>query len=197
MTARIILASASPRRRQLLDQVGVAYKAVNADVDESTEAGERAADYVARIAASKAHWVAARETGKLPVLAADTAVVLHGSILGKPGDAGEARRMLLSLSGRVHEVLSAVVLLTPQGDELRRTSVSAVTFAPMEAAWIDAYCASGEPLDKAGAYAIQGYAAQHICRLDGSYSGVMGLPLFETMELLRCAGIHILPGLNQ
>lgn len=197
MTARIILASASPRRQQLLDQVGVAYKAVSADVDESTEAGELAADYVVRIAASKAHWVAARETGKLPVLAADTAVVLRGNILGKPVDVEAARRMLASLSGQVHEVLSAVVLLTPGGDELRRTSVSTVTFAPIEAAWIDAYCATGEPLDKAGAYAIQGYAAQHISRLEGSYSGVMGLPLFETMDLLRCAGIHILPGLNQ
>jgi septum formation protein len=197
MTARIILASASPRRQQLLDQVGVAYKAVSADVDESIEAGERAADYVVRIAASKAHWVAARETGKLPVLAADTAVVLRGNILGKPVDAQEARRMLASLSGQVHEVFSAVVLLTPGGDELRRTGVSTVTFAPIEAAWIEAYCATGEPLDKAGAYAIQGYAAQHISRLEGSYSGVMGLPLFETMDLLRCAGIHILPGLNQ
>lgn len=196
MTARIILASASPRRQQLLDQVGVAHKAVSADVDESIEPGELPVDYVTRIATSKARWVAARETGKLPVLAADTAVVLRGSILGKPVDATEARRMLGSLSGQVHEVLSAVVLLTPAGDELRRTSVSTVTFAAMDAAWIDAYCATGEPLDKAGAYAIQGYAAQHISRLEGSYSGVMGLPLFETMDLLRCAGIHVLPGLN-
>jgi septum formation protein len=196
MSVRIILASASPRRRQLLDQVGVVHRAVNAEVDESVRAGERAAGYVARIAASKAHNVAARETGELPVLAADTAVVLHGNILGKPANAEEARSMLRRLSGQVHEVLSAVTLLTPAGVELHRASCSRVTFAPMDSAWIDAYCLTAEPLDKAGAYAIQGHAAQYISRLEGSYSGVMGLPLFETLELLRCAGIHILPGLN-
>jgi septum formation protein len=196
MTARIILASASPRRQQLLNQVGVTYRAVGADVDESAEAGELAADYVRRIAARKAHWVAAHEACELPVLAADTAVVLRGKILGKPGNPAAAREMLGSLSGQVHEVISAVVLLTQKGDEFQRTNVSTVTFAPLDPAWIEAYCATGEPLDKAGAYAIQGYAAQFISRLEGSYSGVMGLPLFETMDLLQCAGISVLPGLN-
>ena len=196
MTARIILASASPRRQQLLNQVGVTYRAVGADVDESAEAGELAADYVRRIAARKAHWVAAHEACELPVLAADTAVVLRGKILGKPGNPAAAREMLGSLSGQVHEVISAVVLLTQKGDEFNRTNVSTVTFAPLDPAWIEAYCTTGEPLDKAGAYAIQGYAAQFISRLEGSYSGVMGLPLFETMDLLQCAGISVLPGLN-
>jgi septum formation protein len=93
-------------------------------------------------------------------------------------------------------VISAVVLLTQKGDEFNRTNISTVTFAPLDPAWIKAYCATGEPLDKAGAYAIQGYAAQFISRLEGSYSGVMGLPLFETMDLLQCAGISVLPGLN-
>ncbi len=196
MTAKIILASASLRRQQLLDQIGVAYRAVCADVDESAEAGERAADYVARVAARKAHWVAAREPGELPVLAADTAVVLHGTILGKPKDPDDARRMLASLSGQVHEVFSAVILLTPKGDEFCRTNVSRVTFAPLDPAWIDAYCALREPFDKAGAYAIQGYAAQYISHLEGSYSGVMGLPLFETMDVLNCAGLSVWPARN-
>jgi len=176
--------------------MGVAYRAVGADVDESAEDGELAADYVRRIAARKARWVAAREACKLPVLAADTAVVLRGRILGKPGYPAAAREMLGSLSGQVHEVFSAVVLLTQEGDEFQRTNVSTVTFAHLDPAWIEAYCATGEPLDKAGAYAIQGYAAQFISRLEGSYSGVMGLPLFETMDLLQCAGISVLPGLN-
>jgi septum formation protein len=197
MTAKIILASGSLRRRQLLDQVGVSYRVVKADVDESVAAGELPADYVARIAAQKGQWVAAHELCELPVLAADTAVVLHGRILGKPRSVNEAREMLSSLSGQVHEVLSAVILLTPAGVELRRINSSSVTFAALDPAWIAAYCATGEPLDKAGAYAIQGYAAQYISRLEGSYSGVMGLPLFETMDMLQCAGIHLLPGFNQ
>jgi len=101
--------------------------------------------------------------------------------------------MLLSLSGRMHDVFSAVVLLTTDGRELRRLNVSSVTFAVLDPPDIKAYCASGEPLDKAGAYAIQGFAAQWISRLDGSYSGVMGLPLYETMDLLRQAGIRAVP----
>lgn len=196
MTAIIILASGSPRRQQLLDQVGVAYRSVCADVDESVEAGERATDYVSRIAARKAHWVAAHEASELPVLAADTAVVLQGTILGKPRSPAEARQMLVSLSGQVHEVFSAVILLTRNGEEFRRTNVSRVTFAPLDPAWIEAYCTLREPLDKAGGYAIQGYAAQWISHLEGSYSGVMGLPLFETMDLLKCAGLRVLPALD-
>lgn len=196
MTPHLILASGSLRRKELLDQVGLSYEVVRADVDEGVNVGESPADYVLRIARKKARRVAALTTSELPVLAADTAVVLDGSILGKPRDVVHAAEMLRSLSGRTHEVLSAVVLLQRGGNEIRQLSISQVTFAPLAADWIAAYCATPEPLDKAGAYAIQGFAAQCITRLEGSYSGVMGLPLFETMELVRDAGIRVLPGLT-
>ena len=117
-------------------------------------------------------------------------------MLGKPGNSACASEMLLGLSGRTHEVFTAVVLLSGGGVESRRLSVSQVTFAPLDPDWIAAYCNTAEPLDKAGAYAIQGCAAQWITRLEGSYSGVMGLPLFETLDLLRHAGIKALPGVN-
>jgi septum formation protein len=194
--AQFILASGSSRRRELLDQLGLHYAVVRADVEENVFAGEAPANYVNRIASEKARRVAATATSGLPVLAADTAVVLGGMILGKPEHSAGAREMLSRLSGHTHEVLTAVVLLTGDGVEHRRLSVSQVTFAPLEADWITAYCGSLEPLDKAGAYAIQGFAAQWISRLEGSYSGVMGLPLYETMELLRQAGIHAVPPLN-
>lgn len=196
MTAQFILASGSSRRRELLDQMGLEYQVLKADVDESARPGEAAADYVYRIAAKKAHWVTDREASALPVLAADTAVVLAGKILGKPGSSAAAAEMLLRLSGRSHEVFSAVMLVQRSGVESRRLSISQVTFAPLDAAWIAAYCACAEALDKAGAYAIQGFAARYICRLEGSFSGVMGLPLFETMELLQNGGIRLLPGIN-
>jgi septum formation protein len=196
MRAQFILASGSARRRALLDQMRLSYRTVRADVDESMRDGETAADYVLRVAAKKARWAVGHDASALPVLAADTAVVLDAKILGKPGDAASARHMLQQLSGRTHEVYSAVVLLARSGRECSRLSVSEVTFAHLDAEWIEACCACGEPLDKAGAYAIQGYAAQYISRLEGSYSGVMGLPLYETMELLRHAGVATLPGIN-
>lgn len=196
MTAQFILASGSLRRRELLDQMGLKYKVVIADVDESARPGEAPADYVHRIAAKKAQWVTDRDASDLPVLAADTAVVLAGKILGKPGSSAAAAEMLLGLSGRSHEVFSAVRLVTRNGAESRRLSISQVTFAPLDPAWIAAYCACAEPLDKSGAYAIQGFAARYISRLEGSFSGVMGLPLFESMELLHHAGIQALPGIN-
>ena len=186
----LVLASASPRRQQLLDQIGVRCRVVPAAIDESTRPGEMAADYVDRIAEEKARWVVATHRLDLPVLAADTAVVVDGDILGKPADLAMAGAMLGKLSGKVHEVLSAIALVLPSGSILRALSVSRVTFAPLSAAWIESYCASGEPLDKAGAYAIQGLAAQRISRIEGSYSGVMGLPLCETAELLTEAGVH-------
>jgi len=195
MTPQFILASGSSRRRELLDKFGFTYLVVQADVDENLRPGELPADYVRRIAMKKARWVAGSHDGTLPVLAADTAVVLEGKVLGKPRDQVHATEMLLNLSGRSHEVFSAVFLLSPGGQEAHRLCVSRVTFAPLSPEWIAAYCSTGEPMDKAGAYAIQGFAAQYINRLEGSYSGVMGLPLFETMELLRIAGISTLPGL--
>ena len=188
---QLVLASASPRRRELLDQVGLRYRVAPAEVDEMMFPGEAATDYVLRIAAEKARQAASADTSGLPVLAADTSVVLDGVILGKPGDALHAADMLRRLSGRSHEVLTAVVLLLGDGTEFSELGVSRVTFAGLESGWINAYCATGEPLDKAGAYAIQGFAAQRISRIEGSYSGVMGLPLFETVQLLKKAGIQV------
>ena len=188
---QLVLASASPRRRELLDQVGLHYRVAPAEVDESAYPGEPAADYVLRIAAAKARQVNSADNSGLPVLAADTAVVLDGAIMGKPGEALQAMDMLRELSGRSHEVLTAVVLLTSNGTELSDLGISRVTFAALEPEWISAYCATGEPLDKAGAYAIQGFAAQCISRIEGSYSGIMGLPLYETVQLLKKAGIQL------
>ena len=176
--------------------MGMKYEVVKADVDEAVFPAETPDQYVYRIACNKARWVAGRHDTKLPVLAADTAVVLGGRILGKPADRASAKEMLSNLSGRTHEVYSAVFLHAGGGVETWRISVSRVIFATIPPDWITAYCDCAEPMDKAGAYAVQGLAAQYIKKLEGSYSGVMGLPLFETMELLRNAGIRTLPGVN-
>lgn len=190
---QLVLASGSKRRQELLDQIGIRYAVIPADIDESLRAGEPAADYVDRLAAEKARHVSMDPaSNSLPVLAADTAVVVDGEILGKPASLELAATMLRRLAGKTHDVLSAIALDLPDGRALRALSVSRVTFAPLSIPWIEAYCASGEPMEKAGAYAIQGLAAQRISRLEGSYSGVMGLPLFETSGLLIEAGI--LPG---
>lgn len=186
---RLILASASPRRRELLRQVGVAFRVVIAEVDESVLPGEAPAAYVTRVAGDKARKVRAREAARLPVLGADTAVVLDQCILGKPGSRAEAMGMLGRLSGRTHEVYSAAVLVTPAGVELDCLNVTRVTFAHLEPGWIAAYCDTGDPLDKAGAYGVQGLAAERISRIEGSFSGVMGLPLYETCRLLRQAEV--------
>jgi len=185
----IYLASGSPRRRELLQQIGVPFRVVGAAVDEAVLAGETSEAYVARLAAAKA------ESGweqnlvrRAPVLAADTAVVLDGRILGKPIDRPDGEAMLRQLSGRTHVVLTAIALRTASG--LRsRISRSEVTFRALAAEEIRTYWESGEPSDKAGAYAIQGRAAVFIADLRGSFSGVMGLPLFETADLLRDAGV--------
>ena len=189
------LASRSPRRRELLAQAGYAYAelpAGAADVDETPRSGEAAEDYVLRVAREKAAagWraVAARGLAALPVLAADTTVVLEGAILGKPDDVRHAVEMLSRLSGRVHRVLTALALADAAG-ATTRLSASTVEFRDLSPAEIARYVASGEPLDKAGAYAVQGRAAIFIRTIRGSYSGIMGLPLFETAELLGSLGI--------
>ena len=186
-TPVIRLASASPRRRELLTQIGVAHVVKGAHIDESVLAGESPRDYVQRMARSKALAVWAQDQS-LPVLAADTTVVLDGVIFGKPADRADALRMLTALSGRTHEVLTAVALANRSGVALS-LSESRVTFRTVTAADCAAYWETGEPRDKAGAYAIQGRAAVFVSSLAGSYSGVMGLPLFETAELLKAAGL--------
>jgi septum formation protein len=181
------LASASPRRRELLSQIGVPHIVTGAHIDESVHEGERPHDYVQRMARTKAETVW-NQDGALPVLAADTTVVLDGIVFGKPADAADAYRMLRLLSGRTHEVLTAVALASAEGLSIR-VSVSSVRFRVLTEAEIETYWETGEPKDKAGAYAVQGLAAVFIESLTGSYSGVMGLPLFETSELLRAAGV--------
>jgi septum formation protein len=183
----LCLASASPRRRALLAQLGVPHVVRSADIDEAVAAGETAADYVMRLARSKALKVRTA-AGPLPVLAADTSVVLDERICGKPADEAAALAMLGRLSGRSHRVLTAVALVTAAGVSFR-LSATEVRFRPLSATEICAYWASGEPRDKAGGYAVQGYGAAFIEHLAGSYSGVMGLPLYETAQLLAAAGI--------
>jgi septum formation protein len=189
----IVLASASPRRRELLAQMGVTFDVVVADLHEVPEAGESPLDYVRRIARAKADAVRARlDVGHaLPVLGADTEVVLDGAILGKPASRAAGLTMLERLSGRSHEVLSAVAL-TDGARHAVRVSRSVVTFRATSAAERERYWASGEPADKAGGYAVQGRGAVFIERLEGSYSGVMGLPIFETAALLREFGVEVL-----
>ncbi len=183
----LCLASVSPRRRTLLAQIGVTFKIRAADVDESVLPAESAHEYVRRLAREKS--LAVRRSGEaLPVLAADTTVVLDGRIYGKPRDRDDALAMLGRLSGRTHEVLTAVALADGRGCA-ERLSESRVRFRTLSAPEIVAYWDSGEPRDKAGGYAIQGLGAVFVESLSGSYSGVMGLPLFETAELLRAAGL--------
>ncbi len=186
----IVLASASARRSQLLGQIGVAHACVAADIDESQRAGERPAAYVRRMAREKAEAVVARHGGRprQPVLAADTTVVLEGRIYGKPADEADCIAMLEALAGRTHEVLTAIALWH-DGVLREAASASRVTFREIGAEECRRYWASGEPAGKAGAYAIQGFGAVFVSRLDGSFSGVMGLPLCETAALLDAAGV--------
>lgn len=215
----IHLASKSPRRRLLLNQIGVRYTIADAPIDEVRQAGEAPGRFVERMACEKAQagLAALGDARTGPVLAADTAVVVDERVLGKPRDVEHAMAMLEALSGRMHHVISAVAVVgirpcgaggaladsearepaagAVAGDGPRAprvmTSVSRVWFREIGLDERRGYCASGEPLDKAGAYAIQGHAAIFVARLDGSYSGVMGLPLFETASLLREAGIDV------
>lgn len=184
----LVLASASPRRAELLGQIGVRFVQRVADVDETRRYNEPVADYVRRVALDKARAVRAADgAGGLPVLGADTAVAVDDRVFGKPADRADALATLRALSGREHRVLSAVAVAA--GREAVLINETRVWFRPLEDEELAAYWASGEPRDKAGAYAIQGRGAVFIERIDGSYSGVMGLPLFETARLLRDFGI--------
>ncbi len=195
----LYLASASPRRLQLVEQLHLCAAVRSADIDETPLAKETPAAYVQRLALAKAEAVyqaLVQELGippSQPVLGADTAVVLHEQIFGKPADAQQARHMLSQLSGQTHQVLTAVALLCGdaqgQVQHLQALNISTVGFAHLPSQQIEHYIASGEPFGKAGAYAIQGRAAAFISHLQGSYSGVMGLPLYETAQLLHTAGI--------
>ena len=183
----ICLASVSPRRRELLAQIGVPHIIVGADIDETALIGEAPRDYVLRMARQKALTV--RERGEsLPVLAADTTVVLDDVIYGKPRDREDGLAMLGRLSGRTHAVMTAVALADSSGVAVQ-LSVSTVRFRDLSSHECAEYWETGEPCDKAGGYAVQGAAAVFIESLSGSYSGVMGLPLFETAGLLRAAGV--------
>lgn len=182
--APLVLASASPRRRELLSILTDNFSVSPANLDESVLSGESPGCYVERIACAKAETIAARRAAGF-VLGSDTSVVLDGSCLGKPADADDARRMLSALSGRRHHVYSAVALIGLRSGPRTLLSVTEVTFDRLPAGWVGRYVESGEPMDKAGAYAIQGQAAAWVLELRGSYSGVVGLPLYETGTLLR------------
>jgi septum formation protein len=184
----VYLASASPRRSELLRQIGVRFTVRAAAIAEEPLAGEGPDSYVVRLAAAKAEAVWAAVAGSQPVLGADTAVVLDAAVLGKPADAVEAVAMLERLSGCTHRVLTAVAVRHAAGLD-SRLSESEVRFRPTTAAERLAYCATGEPFDKAGGYGIQGHAAVFVESLKGSYSGVVGLPLFETAALLARCGV--------
>jgi len=196
----VYLASQSPRRAQLLDQLGVRHELLlpgpeeDAEAIEAVRAGEPPAAYVRRVTRLKL--AAARERRQrrglapAPILCSDTTVALGRSIYGKPADAADAARMLRELTGATHRVLTAVAVDAGRR-QLEALSESRVTFAALSPAQIRAYVASGEPLGKAGAYAVQGRAAAFIARISGSYTGIMGLPLFETAQLLRAAGLRV------
>jgi len=189
----IYLASSSPRRAELLSQIGVEFVVHAIEIDESRLVAESASEYVCRMAETKARVAAeqlARQQSWYRVLAADTTITLDGDIIGKPEDQDQCRCMLGRLSARQHLVLSAVALATPDDIVLRLTQ-NRVSFRNLSAVEIDSYCATEEPMDKAGGYAIQGKAALFVDHLEGSYSAVMGLPLYETAQLLQGADIAL------
>ncbi|MDH5447013.1 MAG: Maf-like protein [Gammaproteobacteria bacterium] len=188
----LYLASTSPRRCELLAQIGVSFHQIGSDIDETPGINEMAENFVVRMAVEKAQ-AGQGNTGlrkEKPILGADTAVVIDNEILGKPSDREQAISMLNRLSGRSHQVMSAVALI--DGEVRTKINISTVSFRTLSQEEIEAYWQTGEPKDKAGAYGIQGKAAIFINRLEGSYSAVMGLPLFETAELLHTAGIRLL-----
>lgn len=194
----LLLASSSPRRKELLAQLGVRFEVIHPEIDECQHPAEPARDYVARMALEKARagqalWPA---TDELPVLGSDTSVVVDGQVLGKPRDKAHALAMLAKLSGRSHQVLSAVAMVgrdkLGQDKALVRINESRVSFRAISPTEAEAYWHSGEPAGKAGAYAIQGLGAIFVQQLEGSFSAVMGLPLFETAELLQAFGLEVL-----
>ncbi|HEV7966619.1 MAG TPA: Maf family protein [Candidatus Acidoferrales bacterium] len=191
-TVKIILASSSPRRAEILREAAIAFETHVTEIDEAPLAGESAQAMVARLAEAKARAAAARIGAAVRdsiIVGADTTVELDGEILGKPGDAAQAREMLARLSGRSHQVLTGIFLLRLHGNATRwAVENSAVTFAPLSEKEIDAYVATGEPMGKAGAYAIQGLAGRYIPRIEGCYFNVVGLPLARLYALLRELG---------
>lgn len=188
----IYLASQSPRRRELLTQIGVPFEAFSVDIDETPAAGERPEQLVSRLALEKARagraYMRERQWAERPVLGADTVVVSDGEALGKPRNQGDAADMLARLSGRSHQVLSSVALISGSNEWLERVATT-VHFRPIGRAEIKRYWSTGEPRDKAGGYGIQGAAAVFVRAIEGSYSGVVGLPLCQTAELLCRAGV--------
>jgi septum formation protein len=190
MQPQIILASASPRRSELLKQIGISHRIMAVDINETPLANESPLAYVERVAAEKSAACQVLLNDNLPVLSADTSVICDGEIMGKPLDLDHAVSMLSRLSGRSHQVYSAVSL---RGDaHWQALSISEVKFKPLSTDEIIAYWQTGEPCDKAGAYAIQGLASTFIESITGSFSGVMGLPLYETAQLLAKQGIKVI-----
>ena len=189
MTAlRVILASQSPRRRELLALAGIAHDVQPADIDESYLTGERPRDHAERLARGKAEAIAAREPDAV-VIGSDTIVVVDGDVLGKPSDENDAVRMLARLAGRSHIVITAVAVAW-RGETRSAVEEVGVTFHPLSRAEIDAYIATREPMDKAGAYGIQGYGATIVAHVDGDYFAVMGLPLQRLIRVLDALGIR-------
>jgi len=188
MSVQIILASASPRRKELLDQIKVTYKIHPVDLDETPLSNETPLDYVQRLAAEKSAACRAQLKTETPVLAADTAVILGCVIMGKPKDQADALAMLMLLSGKTHQVYSAISLRGREHSQA--VSITEVTFRRLTEREILDYWRSGEPVDKAGSYAIQGIGGVFVESIKGSFSGVVGLPLFETAELLSQQGIE-------
>lgn len=191
MTKSLVLASASPRRRELLQQIGIEFRVHAVDLDESMQPGEAVLAHVQRLAMEKARLGYAQlsvQQDEIAVLAADTVVEVEGNVLGKPANPRQAAEFLARLSGRKHRVHTAIALVTGR-EELTDICSSEVEFMQLSTQQINAYVDSGEPLDKAGAYAIQGLAGQFVVKLNGSYSAVVGLPLYETARLLTAAGV--------
>lgn len=186
----LILASASPRRRELLEQAGIAFSVIPSDADEGVLSGEAPAEYSLRVAQAKAQDVASKHPGYW-VLGADTIVVVDNLILGKPKDAADVHQMLRLLSGRVHQVITAFVLIAANGQEYEQQIVATtVTFKLLSDEQIQAYLTTGEPFDKAGAYAVQGIGATLVEKVEGSYTNVVGLPIDEVLEALRSAELY-------
>ncbi|HBK47197.1 MAG TPA: Maf-like protein [Xanthomonadaceae bacterium] len=189
----LYLASRSPRRKQLLQRLDLAFETLHLDVPELRDPAESAADYVARVALEKAQAGLAQVRARDPdaiVLGADTEVVLDGRVFGKPAGRDDAIAMLTALAGRTHEVITSIAVVAGARAPGRDQVVSQVSFCPMPAAAIARYVDGGEPMGKAGAYAIQGVGERFVSRLDGSHSGVMGLPLYQTAQLLAAFGVH-------
>ena len=190
---QLVLASASPRRQELLQQIGITPLVHPVDIDETPQPGEFVTDLVLRLAEEKARQGALDTAFIYPVLGSDTVGLLNGKVLLKPRDFADAERMLLEMSDQWHEIHTSVALIH-QGDAHITTSVSRVKFRTISRTEIANYWQTGEPHDKAGAYAVQGLAAVFIERIEGSYSGIMGLPIFETSQLLQQAGLSTLIG---